>query len=205
MILAVIPARGGSKGIPRKNIRPIAGKPLIAWSIESALKGQLVHKVLVSTEDDEIAGVAEQWGADVLLRPTSLSGDDTPTLDVLRHVVERVPCDAVVLLQPTSPIRSAGLVDACIKEFLERKADSLATGFWCKYVEYGTNSKRRQDLTGFFYDDGNVYVISSGLIAKGDRYGTNIVRKVTSREENIDIDEPFDFWLAEKILEEGRA
>lgn len=200
MILGVIPARGGSKGIPRKNIRPIAGKPLIAWSIESAKKSRLLDRVVVSTEDPEIAGVAKMYGAEVLSRPAHLASDESSTLSVLEHVVREIPCDVVVVLQPTCPIRSDLLIDACIREFQEEKADSLATGFICKFIEYGKNVLPRQGIAGFFYDDGNIYVIDSNLIRKGERYGEKIVRKITTREENVDIDDEFDFWLAEKVL-----
>lgn len=201
MILGITPVRGASKGIPRKNIRMIAGKPLIAWTIEAAKRSKLLDRYIVSTEDKEIAGISKKFGAEVIDRPTALARDETPTIDVLRHVVEVVPCDIVVLLQATSPVRNEGLVDSCINEFRKNSYDSLATGFMCKYVEYGKNELRRQDINGFFYDDGNVYVIKSDLIRNGDRYGREICRKIISRWENIEIDDDFDFWLAEKILE----
>ena len=202
MILALIPARGGSKGVPRKNLRQVAGKPLIAWSIEAARNSRLVDKVAVSTEDEEIASVARAFGADVVIRPADLATDEASTLGVLRHAIGQIPCDTLVLLQPTSPIRRAGMVDECIREFQNDGADSLATGWWCKYTEYASNTKRRQDIEGFFYDDGNVYVIKGDLLAKGERYGSKIVRKVVSREENLDVDDEFDLWMAEKILTE---
>ena len=94
-----------------------------------------------------------------------------------------------------------GLIDECIREFLDNEYDSLATGFTCKYIEYGKNNSRRQDIEGFFYDDGNVYVIKADLIERGERCGEKIGRKVISRWENIEIDDEFDFWLAEKILQ----
>lgn len=204
MILGVIPARGGSKGILRKNIKPIANKPLIVWTIEQALQSRLLDRVVVSTEDKEIAEVAMKAGAEVLERPVELASDDTSTLSVLQHVISKIPCGSVVLLQPTSPIRSKTLIDDCITEYNSKNPDSLATGFFCKYLEYGKNTKRRQDLDGFFYDDGNVYVIRANLIENGDRYGANIVRKLVSREESLDIDDEFDFWIAEKVLLERK-
>lgn len=200
MILGITPARGGSKGIPRKSIKEIAGKPLIAWTIEAAKKSKLLDRYIVSTEDDEISGVAKKYGAEILYRPPQLATDEASTLSVLQHAVQNIPCDIVVLLQATSPIRYDGLIDECIKEFLGNEYDSFATGFICKYVEYGKGELRRQDIPGFFHDDGNVYVIKAKLIEKGDRYGNKIVRKTVSREENVDIDDDFDFWLAEKIL-----
>lgn len=201
-ILGVTPARGGSKGIPKKNIKMIAGKPLIAWTIERAKESKLLDKYIVSTEDEEIAEVVRKYGVDVLYRPYELATDEATTLSVLQHVVENIPCDTVVVLQVCCPIRREGLIDECISEFIENKYDSLATGFICKYVEYGKNEYRRQDIEGFFYDDGNIYIIKTELIKKGDRYGKRVGRKIISRWENVDIDDEFDFWLAEKILQQ---
>jgi N-acylneuraminate cytidylyltransferase len=198
--LGIIPARGGSKAILRKNIKLIAGKPLIAWTIESALRSKLIDRFVVSTEDREIAEIARKYGAEVLERPQALATDTATTLSVVQHVLSLIPADAVVILQPTSPLRGPGLIDACIKKFLKTGADNLATGFICKFMEYGTYSKRRQELKGFFYDDGNVYVVRSGLVKKGKLYGKKAQKVLTLREENVEIDEEFDFWLAEQIL-----
>jgi len=202
MILAITPARGGSKGIPRKNIKLIAGKPLITWTIEEARKSKLIDRYVVSTDDDEIAQIAKKSKAEVLIRPPELATDQVDTLDVLMHTVKNIPCDILVLLQATSPIRKEGLIDECINEFIKGKYDSLATGFICKFTEYGTNSLRRQDIKGFFYDDGNIYVIKADVIKEGDRYGKKICRKIISRFENIEIDDDFDFWVTEKILQD---
>lgn len=200
MILGITPARGGSKGIPKKNIKEIAGRPLIAWTIKSAKSSKLIDRYIVSTEDEEIAKISQQYGAEILYRPKELATDETPTLNVLQHAVSKIECDIVVLLQATSPIRSKGLIDECIEEFIKFDYDSLATGFLCKYVEYGKSELRRQDIPGFFYDDGNVYVIKSSLIKNGDRLGKKIGKKIISRWENVEIDDEFDFWLAEQIL-----
>jgi CMP-N-acetylneuraminic acid synthetase len=200
MILALIPARGGSKGIPRKNIRPLLGKPLIAWSIEAAKNSKLIDVVAVSTEDAEIARVARQYGAEVIDRPKELATDEASTIDVMQHALKVKPADILVLLQPTSPVRDKGLIDACIEQFKATKADSLATGFNCTYTEYGTNELRRQDISGFFYDDGNVYINRADLVLQGDRYGKRIERMPISREQNIDIDDEFDFFIAEQVL-----
>jgi CMP-N-acetylneuraminic acid synthetase len=201
MILGVTPARGGSKGIPRKNIRVIAGKPLIAWTIEAAVQSKLLNRYIVSTEDEEISRIVRQYQTDVLPRPDELSTDETPTLAVLQHVVEQIPCDIVVLLQATSPVRKPGLIDECISLFLDKEYDSLASGFMCKFVEYGKNELRRQDIKGFFCDDGNVYIIKADLIKNGDRHGDKIGRKIISRWENVEIDDEIDFWIAENILQ----
>ena len=155
MIFGVIPARGGSKGIPQKNVRQVCGKPLIAWTIEAAQQSVLLDRWVVSTEDPEIASISRLYGAEILDRPPQLATDTTPTLHVLKHALNHVSADIVVLLQPTSPIRSSGLIDRCIRQFQDTQADSLATGFMCKYQEYALdNNLRRQDRAGFFYDDG---------------------------------------------------
>jgi N-acylneuraminate cytidylyltransferase len=200
VILGIIPARGGSKGILKKNIKEMCGKPLIAWSIEAARQSKLLDRFIVSTEDVGIAQIANGLGAEVLVRPVELATDEASTLSVLQHVLEHMPAEIIVLLQPTSPIRNKGLIDRCIKRFQDTNADSLATGFICKNYEWGTYSKRRQELRGFFYDDGNVYVFKAELIRRGDRYGKRMERVVTEKEENIEIDDEFDFWLAEQIL-----
>lgn len=199
-ILGVTPARDGSKGIPGKNIKMIAGKPLIAWTIEAAKASSSLDGYIVSTEDARIVAVAKRYGAKILKRPKVLSTDRASTLSVLQHVVSKVPCDIVVLLQATSPVRNSSLIDSCVAEFTDKGYDSLATGFMCKYAEYGKNELRRQDMNGFFYDDGNVYVIKADLIRKGDRYGKKIGRKIISRWENTDIDDEFDFRIAERTL-----
>lgn len=205
MILGITPARGGSKGVPRKNIRPLCGKPLIAWTIEAAKASKLLDRYVVSTEDGEVAKIAMEAGAEVLERPHELATDEATTLGVLQHVLRHIPADTVVLLQATSPIRDPDLIDRCIRRFLDTRPDSLATGFICKYVEYGKNELRRQDIPGFFYDDGNVYVIRADLIRAGDRTGTRIECLLVDREQNIEIDDEFDFWLAEQVITRRRG
>jgi CMP-N-acetylneuraminic acid synthetase len=162
----------------------------------------MLDKFVVSTDDRVIADIAAREGADILMRPDYLATDEADTLDVMIHAVKEIPSDTLVLLQPTSPIRKDGLIDQCINEFLASNYDSLATGFMCTYIEYGKNDLRRQDIEGFFYDDGNVYVMKSGMVLKRERYGTHICRKVISRVENAEIDDEFDFWLCQKILED---
>ena len=204
MILGITPVRGGSKGVPRKNIKEIAGKPLIAWTIEAANESKMIDRYMVSTEDEKIAQIVRGYGVEVFPRPSGLATDEATTLSVLQHLVRNIPCDIIVLLQATSPIRKPGLIDECIREFKDNEYDSLATGFICDYIEYGKNQLRRQDIKGFFYDDGNVYVIKADLIKNGDRYGKKIGRKIISRQGNQEIDDEFDFWIAERILMNGK-
>jgi len=203
-ILGITPARGGSKGIPRKNIKIIAGKPLIAWTIGAAKKSKLLTDYVVSTEDKEIARVAKRYGAEIHNRPKKLAGDNVVTLPVLQDVLIKRQADIVVLLQCTSPVREKGLIDKCISRFLKTKADSLATGYVSHLYEWGKFGKRRQDLKPWFKDDGNVFVLKADRIIKAKAWsqvwGKNRQRFVISKEQNFDIDDPFDFWLNEQLL-----
>ena len=199
-ILGIIPARGGSKGIRRKNIKEIAGKPLIAWTIEAAKRSKLLDRFVVSTEDQEIAHISKKYGAEVVDRPMEFATDEATTLSVLQHVLTKIDADIVVLLQPTSPVRGDGLIDACIRKYKEKGVDNLGTGFVCKFMEYGSYTQRRQELKGFFYDDGNVYVVKSDLIKAGKMFGEKVEKFKTPKEQSIEIDDEFEFWMAEKVL-----
>lgn len=203
MILGVIPARGGSKGIKKKNIRHIAGKPLIAWTIEAARESKLLDRIIVSTEDDEIANVAREWGAEVIDRPVELATDTATTLSVLQDLIQKIPADIVVLLQCTSPVRTPGLIDRCIGKYRKSGADAAATGYMCNLFEWGTYSVRRQELKEFFHDDGNVYVISAQNIRKGDLFTGKRETILVPRECTFEIDDEFDFWINERILEKS--
>lgn len=199
-ILGIIPARGGSKGVPRKNVRPVAGKPLLVWTIEAAAKSARLTRFAVSTEDDEIAKVAGLHGASVLCRPAELATDEASTLSVMQHVLDHLPADIVVVLNPTSPIRREGLIDRCIERFLAVGADSLGTVHKDSSYEYGQDMPRRQDITPRLVDNGNVYVIRAEVIRRGQMLGDRLATFEISREEGVEIDEEFDCWLAEQIL-----
>ena len=123
-VLGLIPARGGSKGVPRKNLAQVAGKPLLAWTVEAARAASELTRVVVSTDDDEIAAEA---GVEVLRRPAELAADDAPMLEVVRHAVSELGPDVVVLLQPTSPLRRAEHVDAAVRLLLESGADAVVS------------------------------------------------------------------------------
>ena len=201
-IIGIIPARGGSKGIPRKNIKMIAGKPLIVWTIDAAKESKLMNDFYVSTEDDEIAQISKSLGAKIIKRPAELASDKSNMIDVLKHFVKETKADVVVILQPTSPVREKNLIDKCVKKFLDTKADNLTTGFICKFYEFNGKCANRQEKNGFFYDDGNIYIIKSELIMQNKIIGEKSEEYILSHEQNAEIDEPFDFWINEKILEE---
>lgn len=225
-ILAVIPARGGSKGIPRKNLQLLAGRPLLEYSILAARAARRITQTLVSTDDAAIARVAAAAGADVLARPAALATDDASTEAVLEHAVHSVEAsgarvDLVVLLQPTSPRRPPGLVDACIERLEAAGADSLLTvcrthAFFWRLGGSGPQASydyrrrpRRQELREeevWFRENGSVYVTKRDLLLTGhSRLGGRIVLYEMAEEDSFEIDSPFDLWLHERLAERSSA
>lgn len=202
MTVAIIPARGGSKGLPGKNIKNLFGKPLIAWSIASALKSKLIDEVFVSTDDETIKKCALLHGANVDIRPKELASDTATTISVIKDFILRYPkFDNIVILQPTSPIRKSSLIDDCLNKFNSQNFTNLATGYYCKMKEFGThNNSRRQDYKGFFYDDGNVYILNSYLAKNEIWCGERPAKFETERYMNFEIDDEIDFIIIETLL-----
>jgi len=199
--LGIIPARGGSKGVPRKNIKLICGHPLIAWTIQAARASRRLDRVLVSTEDREIAEVSRAYGAEVLERPAELAVDTALSRDVIAHALTAAGAAHSVLLQATSPVRSPGLIDRVVEAFQSGAWDSMATGQRHPlYPPHGVEH-RRQDIDYVFVNDGSVIVSTRATVLAQSLFGGRAGTLVTSREENVDIDDEFDFWLAEKVLE----
>lgn len=219
--LAIIPARGGSRGIHRKNLRVVGGKPLIVWSIEHALAVRAIDRVIVSTDDQEIMEVALRHGAEVpFLRPSALADDHTPTEPVMIHVVETLQQagyrpDAVVLLQPTSPVRMHGTLEKAIRQFEEKGADSLVSVcenrhfFWRDPADpkalYDFRSRpRRQDAkVEWFRENGSIYITrTSVLLAEKNRLGGRIAMFVMSEMESWEVDSPADLVVVDALLRE---
>lgn len=202
-MIAIIPARGGSKGIPRKNIKLLRKKPLLVWSVERALEARHISRVIVSTDDDEIAKIAEQSGAEIIHRAPDLATDVSTTIDVIHnHWLELDQPSAIVTLQPTSPLRSNQLIDRCIDYYLDSAANEriLATGFLSKQYEFGSNNNiRRQDLLGYFYDDGNVYIHSDQAISNKIWSSKHALKFFTAEFENYEIDTDIDFSIVELL------
>ncbi len=231
-VLALIPARGGSKGVPRKNIRTLGGKPLIGHTIDAARKTKRIERVVVSTEDDEIAEVAVSLGAEVpFLRPTRLAQDDTPMFPVVVHALEAVIAggwtpDAVCLLQPTFPFRRPEDIDACIDALEALRADCVISvhrvpddfnPHWV-YFERADGSlqlstgesepiPRRQELPSAFHRSGAVYVSrTSTITGHGSLYGDRVVGYETTTESSCNIDTPEDWNRAEAlVVRQGRG
>lgn len=220
MNVVLIPARGGSKGVPRKNIRTIGGKPLIVWSIEQGLSASTVASVYVSTDDDEIARVARAAGADVIMRPTELSGDEATTESAISHFLSQLgyqQClpDNIILLQCTSPIRPAGSIDAAFDHFRDHGADSLLSvspnhRFLWKLNDEGFGvpenydphqRPRRQDIRDSFQENGSIYIFSRDCFERfGNRLGGKIVLYNMPDEASQEIDTVTDFFIVEALM-----
>lgn len=214
-IISLIPARGGSKGIPRKNIRDLAGKPLIAYSIEQSISCELIDRTYVSTEDEEIAGISRKCGAEIIVRPPEFATDTAKTEDVVKHAltVIKEKSDIIVLLQPTSPLRKQKTIEMAITTFIDnmQKYDFLMPLHKAEpkrgkienriYVPEVKEETRRQDLDETFFECGTIFIYKSDLIRGKEKPMQKIMPFVIkSRIEALDIDSEEDFRLAENIL-----
>ena len=219
--LAVIPARSGSKGLPNKNTANLAGKPLIGWSIEHALNTPSINEVCVSTDSEDIAKIAEHFGASVpFLRPRELAQDITATEPVLLHALDWYEkngdqFDAIVLLQPTSPLRHAGRVEQAIKQFESQNADSLLSVceshafFWIqpdkpKALYDFQNRPRRQDILQNekkYQETGSIYISRTSLLKQtSNRLGGKISMLLTDEDESWEIDSAADIKVMDAMM-----
>lgn len=219
--VALIPARGGSKGIPRKNLVPVGGRPLLVHSIAQARRAAGIDRVFVSTEDPEIAAVAREAGAEIVERPLALAGDTASTESAITHALEQwaaqglVP-DRVVLLQATSPFRAEGQLDAALATFDRAGCDSLlsvvrfvgfvwrrgADGLSLPATYEPTRRPRRQEIEDTFLETGSFYVFRREMYEQtGSRLGGRIATFEVPAEDALDIDEPADL---ERAREEAR-
>jgi CMP-N,N'-diacetyllegionaminic acid synthase len=215
-VLALVPARGGSKGIPRKNLALLAGQPLLAWTTAAALESETITRVVVSTDDDEIAAVACKLGAEVLQRPPALGADDTPMRAVLDHaLVELGTVEVLVLLQPTSPLRRPEHIDEAVRLLLENDADCVVSVVEVPHrfapdslmaldngrlVPLGSSASRRQDKRPAYARNGPAVLALRPDRLGDDLYGGECRAYVMQREDSLDLDEPIDLELAEWLL-----
>lgn len=219
--LAIIPARGGSKRLPRKNVLNIAGKPLIAWTIESGLKSRYIDKVVVSSDDDEIIKISQNYGTEIIRRPVELASDTATTFDAIRHAIENTESeyDYIVLLQPTSPLRDEKHIDEAIELLMLKNADAVISvsemdhnplwsntlpedGDMSLFLRDGIKNKRSQDLEKYYRLNGAIYICKTERLLEEKTFfiKDNIFAYYMDRKSSIDIDEKIDFMFAEQIM-----
>ncbi|HEY9517244.1 MAG TPA: acylneuraminate cytidylyltransferase family protein [Gemmatimonadaceae bacterium] len=226
--LGLVPARGGSKGVPRKNARLLAGKPLLQYTAEAALAATTLERVVLSTDDPAIAEIGRRCGLDVpFLRPPELARDETPTFPVVLHALRALEdsgerYDAVCLLQPTCPLRRAEDIDACVNLMDDSGADTVITvrsvpaeynPHWVYFTDESgalrlstgepTPIPRRQDLPAAFHRDGSIYVTRRAvLLERGSLFGDRVLGHVVDRELTVNIDDAADWEYAELLMEQ---
>lgn len=225
-VLAIIAARGGSKGLPRKNVLPAGGRPLIAWTIEAALKSNCISRVTLSSDDDEIIATALRYGCEVpFRRPADLASDTASSMDVVFHALDQVPgYDYVMLLQPTSPLRTAEDIDAAFALLRKSQAPACVSvcpveesPYWMYRLEKQSRLHnildlpegvtRRQDLPPVYSLNGAIYIANTEWLKKRGVFVSNeTVGYVMPRERSIDIDTPDDYRnFVERVTESNTA
>ncbi len=225
-VIALIPARGGSKGVPRKNIRILINKPLIAWTIDAARGSRYVDRLIVSTEDPEIADIAEQYGAEVpFRRPQELATDEASGIEVVLHAIQwlrqaedRDTDFILVLLQPTTPLRTERDIDAALQMFDDEKVQAVISVCEAEHHPWWTNTlpsdrnmqsflrpeavnKNRQDLPTYYRLNGAIFAgYASYIESNKGFYGPHTYAYIMEQYRSIDIDTEFDWFIAEKLL-----
>lgn len=219
--LAIIPARGGSKRLPNKNIIDLCGKPLIAWTIEAGLKSKYIDELIVSSDSDEILSIAESLGAEIIKRPDELATDAASSFDAAKHVIDSTKkYDYVVLLQPTSPLREAYHIDESIEMLLEKNADAVVSlcemehnPLWSNTLDESMSlqnfmrddikNKRSQDLPTYYRVNGAIYICNTAELLKQQTFmlNNNIFGYAMNKNASVDIDEKLDLLIAKAIME----
>ena len=224
-VLALIPARGGSKGVPGKNIRAAGGKPLIAWTIEAAKASRYVDRLILSSDDPSIAAIATQFGCEVpFMRPAELATDKADSMGVVRHALKSLPerYDYLLLLQPTSPLRVATDIDAALDGFIESGAKTCVSvcepdkhPYWMVTMAADGVVRhlfppeqiptRRQDAPPIFALNGAIYIAPTDYLAAGGDFITaGTVGYVMPKDRSFDIDTELDLQLADFLLTQGQ-
>lgn len=218
--LAIIPARGGSKRLPRKNVLPLSGKPLINWTIEAALNSKYIDKVLVSSDDDEILATAEEAGAETIKRPAELAQDTSTSFDAIKHAIDHTErYDYVVMLQPTSPLRTSQQVDEAIEMLESKKADAVisvthmehsplwantlpADGSMVGFLSEEVLNRRSQDLAIHYRLNGAIYICKTIRLLEAESFflKENVYAYKMNNSSSVDIDTAMDFSLAEILF-----
>ena len=218
--LAIIPARGGSKRLPRKNLLDLCDKPLITWSIEAGLASQYIDKVVVTSDDNEILEISEKFGANTIKRPNELATDISTTFHAIKHTIENTEkYDYIVLLQPTSPLRNSKHIDEAIELLESKNADAIISvcevdhsplwsntlpedGSMRLFLRDEISNKRSQDLEKYYRLNGAIYICQTDKLLenKGFFLKNNIFSYIMDKTCSIDIDDEFDFLVAKMLL-----
>lgn len=219
-VLVIIPARGGSKGIPRKNIRHLNGNPLISYTIKTALNSKYVSKVIVSTDDEEIGNISIKYGAEVIYRPANLASDEVPLDPVIFDAIEQLEnqgsfFDIVVTIQPTSPLLKTETLENIIDKLIKDELDTVLTAVDDRHLSWRKNGekfvpnyserKNRQYLPSEYRETGAVLASKRSVISPFSRIGDNVSLFEVDRYESVDIDSPMDWWIAEKLLKKKKV
>ena len=220
--LAVIPARGGSKRLPGKNLLDLHGKPLIAWTIEAGLKSKYIDNLIVSSEDNKILETAKIYNANLIRRPRNLARDESSSFDVIKHAIDNLEeYDYVVMLQPTSPLRNEHDIDNAIEFLFSKNANAVVSvcavdhsPLWSStleddcdmtnFLDHQVTKKRSQELDKFYRLNGAIYISSIKKIVEEKTFflKNNIYAYIMKRSKSVDIDTKIDFKLAEVLLKE---
>lgn len=202
--IAIIPARGGSKGIPGKNIIDFCGQPLIDWTIDAALHSGCFDLVVVSTDDADIANASREAGADVLMRPAAISGDDASSMSAVLHVLDHYAADTVALLQPTSPLRTADDIAACFDLHATTGRPVVSVTPAKPWLFTATDGEltpaipvaQQRQAAEMVAPNGAVYVVSAKALKDGRTWWDNPAPYLMPQERSVDIDTPFDLLVA---------
>ena len=199
--LGVVPAKGSSHRLPRKNVQAILGKPLIYWSMEAGRQSKLIDRLVISTEDSSIKDIAGRYGIEVIDRPKSLSRGNSSLNSVLKHALKTIPAENVVVLRPTSPIRINNIIDYAINYYEAKKGTSLMTGFMNKEYEWfsrpGQNS---QYVKGWFQGDGCVDIQNAESVMNNN-WGKNPIKMVVPEMYNYEVDTKLQLVMIGKLME----
>lgn len=221
-ILAIIPARGGSKRLPNKNVLDLAGKPMISWSIEAGINSDYIDKVVVSSDSEKILNIAKNYGASVILRPNKLATDTATSFDAVEHTIENLEenYNYIILLQPTSPLRNNRHVDEAFELLYAKKADAVVSveemdhsllwanklpkdGSMANFLKEEVLNKRSQDLEKYYRLNGAIYICTTERLLEEKTFfiKDNIFSYKMEQYESVDIDKEIDFQFAKYIVE----
>ncbi len=218
---SIIPARGGSKRLPNKNILPLAGKPLICYTVEASLQTNRIEKTIVTTDSDQIIDIVKDYDIDIIKRPDYLATDTATTNDVILHVLSTLQNqpDFIILLQPTSPLRNTRHINEAIDLLLSKNADAIVSvcemdhsPLWANtlpedlsmgnFLHDEIKKKRSQDLPTYYQINGAIYIVKTSRFIKDQTLflTDSIFAYIMPREDSVDIDEPYDISIAEAVL-----